>query len=237
MAKFLSFLFLLNAFVACARADSLSQNNVPTTSPIAQEEKETVDTSRDVPLNSVVVHNPKFALAKRWLIVAGPTMLNGDKFLTTFGGGIEGFRFWREQWAWSVGAYGFSSKATDNAGTLAAAGRAPIAYDPSWIGTGALVFAPLYGKFALGGRIIHFKLLLNAGIHLAHEVTSSKVQSTRSESNMNPGAQLGTGVFFPLSEHFLLSGRFQALMRKKMLSDESGLRRNFLYGVQLGYNF
>lgn len=189
----------------------------------------------EYPVVPFVVHNPDSLFAKRFHLQLGPSSLSGDPFLSTTGVGVQATYFISEEIGVHGGLFIFQSQPSSNVAELQAKNRIPVAHNPSQIGSLGVLYSPWYGKFTLGSRIQRFKWFLTAGGHAANEKTVDKVQSQIQRSERKLGGNLGTGFLFPLTQKLTLSLQMQSLFHGSLLETENSGRRNFLYGIQLGY--
>lgn len=229
----IKFAFLFLCCLSTTTAFAEEDDALPEASAAATEE--VVSTTEPLPTMAVVVRHPKYSYAKRIQFTIGPYGLKGDRYLSTYGMGFESAYHFSEKIGASVGFVYFRSSPSKNAGTLTAKVLAPVAHDPALLALGNFVYSPVYGKFALGSHIQRFRWQLSAGLHMAQETTSDRVQTRIQASKMVPGFQLGTAVSLPFTDNLFAAIQAQALYHGKLLEAESGGRRDFIYALQAGY--
>jgi outer membrane beta-barrel protein len=204
--------------ISVAGASELSENDLPD----------------DYPVTTSLVYGLKYPMAKKLLLEAAPTFLFSDKFLNTYGAGLDASFQFSEAWAVATGFFFFSSSAIDEVSTLQAKGTAPLAYDPSFLLHASAVFYPVAGKLLLGSSVLHFKILTELGMHMARE---QLLLSSGAQSGNRFGPNLGIGVLVPVNDRLSASFRLRSFLHQKLLSDEKGWRNEMAYSLGIGYRF
>jgi len=206
------------------------------------------DLPADAPRSSQVVYDLKYRVKNANEIEVGYTYLVGDKFLATQGVSIDDRYHLSEQFAVGAGFSIFGSSISPEAGVLAQQGVAPFAYDPGWILRATGLYEPVYGKFLVGGAIIHFKLGVEAGIHLAHEQSDTSSGYTADtgtlespyaqSSGLRAGPLLGLRFETFLSQSMSVIGSAQFMAHGTLEGDTSASWRTlWAYGLSAGYRF
>jgi len=191
----------------------------------------------DMPQVEEVVHRLKYPYAKTWQLQIRGSQLFGDKFLNASGLALELRRFLNESVAVIASLAIYSNSATGDAYALRDQGVPPTMYNPSAIGQLGLLYAPIYGKLALGSYIQRVRLGVLAACHGAQERNVVIVDdgSALDDSELKIGGTLGLDAEFPISQRLAVGLRLEWLAHEKLNgSDRDSFRQLWQFSLGLG---
>ena len=146
----------------------------------------------DSPVVASVIHGVKYPLANRFSLQLNVVNYYGDRLASTWGEGIEPrYNFTEKSWI-ALPIYTFQSQAVQGVQFNSGGSTTLVASDPSLMIGAAYGYNPLYGKFAIGESITHFRAGFNVGLMAVQmQDVLGNSSASRTQGSFSPALDAG----------------------------------------------